>query len=70
MNFYLQGLDEIISGFLANTGKSVESIFIDSYLTELTLGNVIIKHEPIITYGSKKMVCWEIPHNDYPISIE
>lgn len=69
MNFYLQGLDEIISGFLANTGQSVASLTIASPLT-LEENNAIIEHQPYLSFGFKKTICWESPNNNYPISIE
>ncbi len=74
MDYYLNGLDEILSGFLANTGKSVATITLESPIIQ-NFNNpsfITICHIPHMTYGFKKTVCWEIsePHNDYPISIE
>ena len=75
MDYYLNGLDEILVGFLANTGKSVATFMIDSpppLIDNDVPSYITIYHAPHMTYGLKKTVCWEIsePHNDYPISIE
>jgi hypothetical protein len=72
MDYYLNGLDEILVGFLANTGKSVATINIESKMKPdpNNYTKVTIKHIPHLTFGKKMTVCWEVPNNDYPISIE
>jgi hypothetical protein len=72
MDYYLNGLDEILSGFLANTGKSIATINIKSEIEPdpNNYTKVTIKHLPHLTFGKKMTVCWEVPNNNYPISIE
>ncbi|MDY0026780.1 MAG: hypothetical protein RBS33_12395, partial [Lentimicrobium sp.] len=72
MNYYLNGLDEIITGFLANTGKSLATLNIESRIDSdlIDPSIVAIKHIPHLFYGKKMIMCWEVPNNDYPISME
>lgn len=67
MEYYLNGLDQIIAEYLLNSGKSAAAIFIGSEFIPINHDNSTIKHSPYLTYGVKKVTCWE---SEYPIGIE
>ncbi|MBL7904105.1 MAG: hypothetical protein JNL22_03690 [Bacteroidales bacterium] len=67
MEYYLNGLDQIIAEFLLNSGKSAATIIIGSEFIPINYDNSTIKHSPQLTYGVKEITCWE---SEYPIGIE
>ncbi len=67
MEYYLNGLDQIIAEYLLNSGKSAAAIFIGHEFIPIDINNSTIKHSPQLTYGVKRITCWE---SEYPIGIE
>lgn len=68
MNFYCDGLYEIVSQYLNSEMEKVQRIYINNEQVTLGINTIAIKHNPTLFYGVRKLDCSY--QQQYPIPIE